>query len=52
MAAAIGSVEVPICGADVVVGRVAEAACDAVDRGGAAFEFEECADGCFIQVQV
>lgn len=51
-AAAIGSVNVPVCAADVLVGRVAKAAGDAVDRGGVAFEFEERADGCFIQVQV
>jgi hypothetical protein len=52
-AATAGSgVEVPICGADVGGGRVAEGAGDAVDRDGAAFEFEECADGRFIQVQV
>lgn len=50
--AAIGGVDVPVCGADILAGRVAEGAGDAINRGGAAFEFEEGADGCFIQVQV
>ena len=52
VAAAIGGVDVPICATNVDGRSVAEGACDAVDCGGAAFEFEEGANGCFIQVQV
>lgn len=52
MAAAVGGVDVPICAANVGGGLVAEGAGHAVNRGRAAFEFEEGADGCFIQVQV
>ena len=51
-AAAIGGVEVPIGGANVMAYSEAEGAGNAVDCLGCAFEFEEGADGCFIEVQV
>ena len=49
--AAIGDVNVPIGGLNVVAGRVTKGARGAIDLRGAAFEFEECACGCFIEVQ-
>lgn len=52
MAAAIGGVESPICGADVVSGREAESAGGAVNRGRSAFELEEGADGGLVEVEV
>lgn len=52
LAAAVGGVDVPICATNVRGGCVAEGAGYAINRGRVAFEFEECAEGCFIEVQV
>ena len=51
-ATARGGVEVPIGGAEVRFFREAERLGCAIDCFGCAFQFEECASWCFIQVQV
>ena len=52
VASAIGGVDIPICATNVRKGCIAERAGDALDCGGLTLEFQECAEGCFIQVQV
>ena len=51
-AAAIGSINIPIRAANVVGAEIAEARATRSIACGVAFEFEESADGCFIEVQM
>src|SRR5271154_4576475 len=51
-AARIGGMKVPIGASNILARRKAEGAGNAVDGAGSAFEFEEHAHRCFIQVQM
>ena len=51
-AAAIGGMEVPISAPNIVLGRKAEGAGNAIDRSRSALDLKEHAHRCFIQVQM